>query len=64
MLRHSFALKWFSILSAVWQPRIEGFTGEELRDLRERHGIDGLIRAVAGDCGLVIGAVSAGQEAR
>ena len=109
MLRHSFALKWFSILSAVWQPRIDGFTGEELRDLREqfgdvwyqlatlmghadpattrdhylepftrlqvdylmalldedeRQGIDGLIRAVAGDCGLVIGAVAAGREAR
>ena len=109
MLRHSFALKWFSILSAVWQPRIDGFTDDELKDLRaqfgdvwyqlatllghagpattrdyylepftglqvdylmalldedERDGIDGLVRAVAGNSGLVIAAAAHGQAAR
>lgn len=108
MCRHSFALKWFSVLSAVWQPRIDGFTDDELKDLRaqfgdvwyqlatllghadpsttrahylepftrlqmdylmalldedERQGIDGLIRAVAGNSGLVIGAITAHQAA-
>ncbi|MFH8552273.1 site-specific integrase [Streptomyces celluloflavus] len=38
MLRHSFCLKWFSILSAVWQRRIAGFTEDEVRDLREQLG--------------------------
>ncbi|MEU2248526.1 integrase [Streptomyces sp. NPDC019224] len=38
MLRHSFCLKWFSILSAVWQRRVDGFTEEEVRDLREQLG--------------------------
>ena len=38
MCRHSFALKWFSILSVVWQPRVEGFTDEELKDLRAQFG--------------------------
>jgi hypothetical protein len=38
MLRHSFALKWFSILSMVWKHRIEGFTAEELKDLRDLFG--------------------------
>ena len=38
MCRHSFALKWFSVLSMVWQPSVEGFTAEELADLREQFG--------------------------
>jgi integrase len=38
MARHSFALKWFSILSVVWEQRVEGFNDEELRDLREQFG--------------------------
>lgn len=38
MLRHSFALKWFSILSVVWEHRIEGFTEEDLKDLRDQLG--------------------------
>jgi hypothetical protein len=38
MMRHSFALKWFSILSVVWEHRVEGFTEEELKDLREQLG--------------------------
>lgn len=38
MCRHSFALKWFSILSVVWQHRVEGFSGEEMKDLREQFG--------------------------
>lgn len=38
MLRHSFALKWFSILSTVWQHRIEGFTDAEVADLRDQFG--------------------------
>lgn len=38
MCRHSFALRWFSILSLVWQPSVEGFTAEELADLREQFG--------------------------
>lgn len=104
MLRHSFALKWFSILSVVWERQVEGFTDRELKDLRgqfgdvwyqlatllghadpsttrdhylepftrlqvdylmslldddERQGVDGLIRAVAADSGLVVGPVTA-----
>ena len=38
MLRHSFCLKWFSILSAVWQQRVAGFTDDETRDLRDQLG--------------------------
>ena len=38
MLRHSFCLKWFSILSAVWQRKVAGFTEEEMRDLRDQLG--------------------------
>lgn len=38
MARHSFALKWFSLLSLVWQPTVEGFTAQELADLREQFG--------------------------
>jgi integrase len=38
MARHSFALRWFSILSVVWEQRLEGFTETEKRDLREQFG--------------------------
>lgn len=38
MLRHSFALKWFSILSVVWHQRLAGFSAEEQRDLRDQFG--------------------------
>ncbi len=38
MARHSFALRWFSILSVVWEQRLEGFTEAEKRDLREQFG--------------------------
>ncbi|MFE9614203.1 integrase [Streptomyces sp. NPDC006012] len=38
MARHSFALKWFTILSAVWNQQMEGFTDTERRDLREQFG--------------------------
>lgn len=38
MLRHSFALKWFSILSTVWQHRIDGFTDTEVADFRDQFG--------------------------
>ncbi|GAA1461748.1 site-specific integrase [Nocardiopsis exhalans] len=38
MCRHSFALKWFSILSLVWEPRIEGLSAEERKDLRDQIG--------------------------
>lgn len=38
MLRHSFALKWFSVLSVVWDHRLEGFSEEERRDLRDQFG--------------------------
>lgn len=38
MLRHSFALKWYSILSVVWNQRITGFDDSEVRDLREQFG--------------------------
>ena len=31
-------LKWFSILSAVWAHRVEGFTSEEVKDLRDQFG--------------------------
>ncbi len=38
MLRHSFALKWFSILSVVWDHRLDGFSEAEKRDLRDQFG--------------------------
>ncbi|MFD5430243.1 hypothetical protein [Streptomyces sp. NPDC127084] len=38
MARHSFALRWFTILSAVWNHKVEGFTDAETRDLREQFG--------------------------
>jgi integrase len=38
MCRHSFALKWFSVLSLVWQRRIDGFTEQECQDLRDQFG--------------------------
>jgi integrase len=38
MLRHSFCLKWYSILSVVWEHRIDGFTESEIRDLRYQFG--------------------------
>ena len=38
MCRHSFCLKWFSILSVVWEQRIDGFTDSEVRDLRYQFG--------------------------
>ncbi|MCX4793173.1 integrase [Streptomyces sp. NBC_01242] len=36
MCRHSFALKWFSILSLLEERRLEGFTAEEIEDFREQ----------------------------
>lgn len=38
MARHSFALRWFTILSVVWNQRVDGFTDTEIRDLREQFG--------------------------
>jgi integrase len=38
MYRHSFALKWFSVLSLLQEHRLEGFTAEEIADLREQLG--------------------------
>ncbi|MGH3533183.1 MAG: site-specific integrase [Pseudonocardiaceae bacterium] len=38
MARHSFALKWFSILSVVWEQRLAGFSSEEMKDLRDQFG--------------------------
>jgi hypothetical protein len=38
MARHSFALKWFSILSVAWDSRVKGFTAAELADLRDQLG--------------------------
>lgn len=38
MARHSFALKWFSILSVVWSQQLEGFTDQEKRDLWGQFG--------------------------
>ncbi|GHB10446.1 site-specific integrase [Streptomyces termitum] len=38
MCRHSFALKWYSLLSTVWQPQLDGFTEQELLDIREMFG--------------------------
>ncbi|MGW1976617.1 integrase [Streptomyces sp. NPDC001889] len=38
MCRHSFALKWFSILSLVEERRLEGFTREEIEDFRDQLG--------------------------
>ncbi|MEU9757924.1 integrase, partial [Streptomyces althioticus] len=36
--RHSFALKWFSILSLLEERRLEGFTPEEIEDFRDQLG--------------------------
>ena len=38
MCRHSFALKWFSILSLAWEQRLDGFTASESADLRDMFG--------------------------
>jgi integrase len=38
MCRHSFCLKWFSVLSVVWEQRVEGFTESEVKDLRHHFG--------------------------
>jgi hypothetical protein len=38
MCRHSFCLKWFSILSVVWEQRVDGFTESEIKDLRYQFG--------------------------
>lgn len=38
MCRHSFALKWFSILSLAWEQRLEGFTASEAADVRDMFG--------------------------
>jgi integrase len=38
MCRHSFALKWFCILSLVEERRLEGFSAEEIDDFRDQLG--------------------------
>lgn len=38
MLRHSYALRWYSILSAVWDHRLDGFTETEKVAFREQFG--------------------------
>lgn len=38
MCRHSFALKWFSILSLLEERRLEGFSPEEIEDFRDQLG--------------------------
>ncbi|WP_217491787.1 site-specific integrase [Tsukamurella pseudospumae] len=38
MLRHSFCLRWYSILSAVWRSRVAGLSEEQMRDLRDQLG--------------------------
>ncbi|WP_217207514.1 integrase [Streptomyces sp. AC550_RSS872] len=38
MLRHSYALVWYSILSAVWEQRLRGFTEAEKHAFREQFG--------------------------
>jgi integrase len=38
MCRHSFALKWFSILSFAWRQRLQGFSDTEMHDMREQFG--------------------------
>jgi integrase len=38
MCRHSFALKWFSVLSLAWEQRLDGFTAGEAADLRDMFG--------------------------
>lgn len=38
MARHSFALKWFSVLSVAWEQKVEGFSSEEMKDLRAQFG--------------------------
>ena len=35
---HSFALKWYSVLSVAWEQKIEGFSSEEMKDLRAQFG--------------------------
>jgi hypothetical protein len=36
--RHSFALKWFCILSLLEERRLEGFSAEEIEDFRDQLG--------------------------
>ncbi|WP_327295475.1 MULTISPECIES: integrase [unclassified Streptomyces] len=38
MCRHSFALKWFSILSLLEERRLEGFSPDEIEDFRDQLG--------------------------
>lgn len=38
MARHSFALKWYSVLSVAWEQKVEGFSSEEMKDLRAQFG--------------------------
>ncbi|MFD8546073.1 hypothetical protein [Streptomyces sp. NPDC059649] len=38
MLRHSFALRWYLVLSRVWQPHLDGFSDEQLKDLHDQFG--------------------------
>ncbi|MBT2448028.1 site-specific integrase [Streptomyces sp. ISL-43] len=38
MCRHSFALKWFSILSLLEERRLEGFAPDEVEDFRDQLG--------------------------
>lgn len=38
MLRHSFALRWYAVLSAVWNERLAGYTDAEKRAFREQFG--------------------------
>lgn len=38
MMRHSYALVWYSILSAVWEQRLRGFSDAEKRAFREQFG--------------------------
>nr|WSY52033.1 site-specific integrase [Streptomyces sp. NBC_00886] len=38
MCRHSFALKWFSILSLLEERRLEGFSPDEVEDFRDQLG--------------------------
>ena len=38
MARHSFALKWYSVLSVAWEQKVEGFSSQEMKDLRVQFG--------------------------
>ncbi len=48
-LRHSFALRWFSVARLLWQQRVTGLNGDQAADLMEQMGTHwGLVQTMLG----------------